>query len=71
MNKDLYSNIEFTKLKEEINKEIQRRWSYAWWDPLVLPRVGQDRTPPITLPQEGDQTILTDKTYTIDHCCPV
>ena len=55
MNRDLYSNTEFTDLKRRLNQEIQRRGTYSWWDPLTLPSVGEDRTPPLTLPDEGSR----------------
>jgi len=53
-------------IKDQLNKEIQRRGSYRWWDPLVVPRVGEDRTPPLTLPDEGERMVISDKTYTIN-----
>jgi hypothetical protein len=66
MNDTLYSNIEFMKIKVQINKEIQRRGTFTWWDPLVPPTVGTDKTSPITLPKQGQQHVLSDKTYTIN-----
>lgn len=67
MNPKLYSSKEFIKLKEDINKEIKARGTFKWWDPLVPPLVGQDRSAPLTLPSELPQQIVSDKTYTIDN----
>ena len=66
MNRDLYSNTEFMKLKEALSKEIQRRGTFKWWDPLVPPKVGEDRTPPITLPDHGQRMVVHEETYTIN-----
>lgn len=67
MNKDLYSNIEFSKLVERINREVNRRGTFRWWDPFVSPMVGQDRTNAISLPTNGIRVEVTNKTYTINN----
>ena len=67
MNRDLYSNTEFTDLKRRLNQEIQRRGTYSWWDPLTLPSVGEDRTPPLTLPDEGSRMQISEFTYSINN----
>lgn len=67
MNRNLYSNIEFTELKERINQEILRRGTYKYWDPLTVPSVGTDRTPPLSTPEEGVMVQITEKTYTINN----
>lgn len=67
MNKDFYSNTEFTNLKQRLNREILRRSTFSWWDPLTTPSVGQDRTPPLTLPDEGTRIQIDEKTYTINN----
>ena len=66
MHRDLYSNTEFKKIKEQLNAEIRRRGTFRWWDPLVPPEIGEDRTPPLTLPEQGEQMTLREETYTID-----
>jgi len=67
LNRDLYSNIEFTDLKERLNQEILRRGTYRWWDPLTTPSVGEDQSPPLTIPASGGQIIVDDKTYTVNN----
>lgn len=67
MNKNVYSNIEFQSLKEQLNKEILRRGSFSWWDPLTKPSVGEDKTSPFTLPDQGERIQIDDKTYTINN----
>ncbi|MCM1233504.1 MAG: hypothetical protein NC489_25595 [Ruminococcus flavefaciens] len=67
MNRDLYSNTEFTDLKRRLNQEIQRRGTYSWWDPLTVPSVGEDRTPPLTLPEEGPRMQISELTYGINN----
>lgn len=68
MNRDLYSNMDFTKMKEELNKEIKRRGTYKWFDPLTTPSVGEDRNAPLSLPEdEGDRIQISEKTYTINN----
>ena len=66
MNKDLYSNSEFQLLKRRLNKEIMRRATYRWWDPLVTPRVGQDRSSPLSLPDDQERVLVDNNTYTIN-----
>lgn len=66
MNSNLYSNTEFTKLVQELNKEIKRRGTYKWWDPLYEPQVGIDRSPPLSIPHDGSEIYVTEKTYTIN-----
>ena len=64
MNKNLYSNMEFNEIKKRINKEIQRRATYSWWDPLTEPKIGNDKSTPMNIP---DMEISVDeKTYTIN-----
>ena len=69
MNRNLYSNTEFTELKKRLNQEILRRGTYKWWDPLTIPSVGEDRTPPLNLPDTDDarRFQIDDKTYTINN----
>ena len=67
MNKDLYSNQEFTELKHRLNQEIQRRSTFSWWDPLTTPSVGEDKSSPMSLPDIGQRVSVDDKTYTINN----
>lgn len=68
MNKKFYSNKEFTDLKKRINDEILRRGGFAWLNPLSSPKVGEDRTPPLTLPSSDPVRIpVDDRTYTINN----
>ena len=67
MNKDFYSNIDFINLKERLNKEILRRSTYKWWDPLAKPTVGQDKSSPLSIPNIGDRMLVDDRTYTINN----
>lgn len=67
MNRELYSNTEFTALKERLNQEIQRRGTYEWWDPLTTPSVGMDKSSPLSLPAEGERVFVNDKTYTVNN----
>lgn len=67
MNRNLYSNIEFSKLVERINREVKRRGTFRWWDPFMSPAVGQDRTNAISLPTNGTRVEVTNKTYTINN----
>ena len=66
MNPKYFSSKEFKKLREEINEEIKRRGTYSWWNPLVPPTVGQDRTSPLVTPPESPEMKITDRTYTIN-----
>lgn len=56
MNDKLYSKNEFDGIRDRLNAEIKRRGTYKWWDPLVPPTVGIERT-----------SDVTDKTYTINN----
>lgn len=67
MNRNLYSNNEFTELKKNINQEIQRRGTYKWWDPLTIPSVGEDRTSSLTLPDIGERFQIDENTYSINN----
>lgn len=67
MNRDLYSNTEFTEIRERINKEIQRRSTYKWWDPLTTPSVGIDKTSPLSLPDIGERIQVDENTYAINN----
>lgn len=67
MNRDLYSNIEFTDLKERLNQEIKRRGTFRWWDPLTTPAIGEDRNPPLSIPNIGNRILVDDKTYTVNN----
>jgi len=67
LNKNFYSNIEFTELIERINKEIKRRGTYKWWNPLCTPTVGIDKSSPLSIPDNGDRVLVDDKTYTINN----
>ena len=67
MHRDLYSNKDFTEIKKQLNQEILRRGTFKWWDPLTIPSVGQDKTPPLTLPNTDKQIQITENTYTINH----
>lgn len=65
MNDKLYSNEELTIIRDRLNKEIKRRATYRWWDPIAKPKVGEDKSSPPTIP---DQEIsVDDKTYTINN----
>lgn len=66
MNKNVYSNKEFTDLIDKLNQEILRRGTYKWWDPLTKPSVGQDRVSPIVIPDD-EGILVDDKTYTINN----
>ena len=67
LNRALYSNTEFTELKERLNQEIRRRGTFKWWDPLTVPSVGSDKTPPLSLPDIGPRVQISEKTYTINN----
>lgn len=67
MNDKFYSNKEFTDLKKRLNEEIRRRGGFRWLDPLSSPKVGEDRTSPLSLPDTDDVRIpVDDRTYTIN-----
>lgn len=67
MNKKFYSNIEFTDLKNRLNKEILRRSTFRWFDPLTTPSVGEDRSSPLSIPASGGQILVDDRTYTVNN----
>ena len=67
MNKQFYSNTEFTELKNRINKEILRRATYRWNLPLAKPRVGIDQSSPMSVPEGVNSVPVDDKTYTINN----
>lgn len=67
MNRDIYSNIEFTRLKERLNQEIKRRGTFRWFDPLTSPSVGEDKSSPLSIPDIGDRILVDDKTYSINN----
>ena len=68
MNKDFYSNKEFTEIRNRINAEILRRGGFAWLNPLSSPKVGCDRTPPLSVPDSDQVRIpVDDLTYTINE----
>ena len=65
MNRDVWSDKDLAEIKERLNAQILRRATFRWWDPLATPRVGTDRTSPISLPAVGDRIGVDDHTYTI------
>ena len=67
MNNNFYIRQEFDKLRERINKELLRRSTYGWWNPLSKPTVGQDKSSPVALHDNGDNVIVNNKTYTINN----
>lgn len=71
MNDKYYSNIEFSELINKINNEMNRRSTYRWWDPFSTPSVGQDRTPPLSIPVNGSSEPIivqvTKETYTVNN----
>lgn len=67
MNDKFYSNKEFTDIKNRINAEILRRGGFKWADPLSAPKIGTDRTPPLSIPDTDPVRIpVDDRTYTIN-----
>jgi hypothetical protein len=64
VNNKFYSNTEFNEIKKRINKEILRRGTYSWWDPLSDPKVGEDKSSPLNIPD--NDIFVNDKTYTIN-----
>lgn len=66
MNRMLYSNTDFSDIRGRINKEVLRRATYWWWDPLATPKVGVDRHCPESLPKGMDRVSVDDRTYTIN-----
>lgn len=68
MKRDLYSNKDFTALKEKLNQEILRRGTFKYWDPLSQPKVGCDHGSPLSIPDtDEDRVLVDDKTYTINN----
>lgn len=66
MNRDIFSNNEFKNIKDRLNKQILRRGTYKWWDPLTTPSVGEDKTPALSIPPTYPQVVVDEKTYTIN-----
>lgn len=68
MNPQYYSNREFSDIKERLNKEILRRGTYKWWDPLTTPSVGTDRSSALSLPISdiSERVYVDEKTYTVN-----
>lgn len=64
MNDKLYSNEELHNLRNRLNKEIKRRATFAWWDPLAKPKVGENTSSPNTIPDQ--EITVDDNTYTIN-----
>lgn len=72
-----FSNKQFTEWREKLNKEIKRRGTFSWWDPLVLPTVGTDRKPRTILPTKRempDETgsyvehkVVSDQSYVVEN----
>ena len=67
MGKYFYSNDDLEKLRDRINKELKRRGTFRFWDPLVQPKIGVDKSSPLSLPDIGERTPVTDLTYTINE----
>ena len=67
MNINYYSNLDFSKLRQRINKEMLRRSTYKWWDPFATPTVGEDRSSPLSIPDIGNRVHVTNDTYTINN----
>ena len=68
MRQDIYSNKEFIELRERLNKEILRRAGFKWFDPLATPKVGEDKSSPLSFPESDvDRTYVDDLTYTINN----
>lgn len=65
MNKDLYSNKEFYDLTGRLNQEIKRRGGYKWFDPLSEPKIGIDKSHPLSIPDNEIQ--IDDTTYTVNN----
>ena len=68
LRQDIYSNKEFIELRERLNKEILRRAGFKWFDPLATPKVGEDKSSPLSFPESDvDRTYVDDLTYTINN----
>ena len=67
MDKRVWSNSEFNEIKERINKEILRRGTFKWNDPLCQPTVGHDKSSPREIPHDEHHRYITDKSYTINN----
>lgn len=67
MDKRVWSNSEFNEIKERINKEILRRGTFKWNDPLCQPTVGHDKSSPREIPYDEHHRYITDKSYTINN----
>lgn len=67
MNRDHYSNIELTEIRERLQNEIKRRGTYKWFDPLCKPTVGIDKSSPLSIPDIGERVQVDDNTYSINN----
>ena len=67
MNRDHYSNIELTEIRERLQNEIKRRGTYKWFDPLCTPTVGIDKSSPLSIPDIGERVQVDDNTYSINN----
>lgn len=67
MNKFYYSSDDFKKLRKRINDELKRRGTFKFWDPLVQPTVGNDKSSPLNLPATGVRAPVTDNSYTLNE----
>ena len=64
MNDKFYSNTEFSKLRERINKEIKRRGGFRWNNPISEPKIGIDKQSPLA---KDTHVPIDDNTYTINN----
>ena len=68
MRHDIYSNKDFTELRNRLNQEIKRRAGFKWLDPLATPRIGEDQSSPLSFPDTDDHRVYVDDlTYTINN----
>lgn len=67
MDKFFYSESDFKKLRDRINRQLKRRGTFKFWDPLVQPEIGIDQSSPLSLPNIGERTPVTDLTYTVNE----
>ena len=68
MNNHFYSNKEFTDLKKQLNEEMLRRGGFKWFNPLSTPKIGEDKSSPLSTPSSDPMRILVDdRTYTINN----
>lgn len=61
-----WSYDQFMEIRDRINHEMQRRGTYRWWDPLVTPKVGEDKSSPLSIPSIGKRVPVDDETYTVN-----